>query len=95
MTLHASDGRGTKAFCIDQVDLMSRDMCERGTLAREAFENPVDVLRVAGANETNPQATLPKLSEEAATVITPYKGLALLVGPVEVLGSDDVELSAM
>lgn len=86
-----------KLFSIDPTNPVSPDMCERGRLAREGFENPVDVLRTAGADRTTPQEIPLEQNEEESRVITPHKGAdaSSSAAPAKVLGGDNARLLAM
>lgn len=84
-----------KPFAVAPTDPMSAGMCERGKLAREAFENVVDVLRTWGADRACSRVTRPERYKEAASVISPHKGAkSAPAGPTKVLGRDDARLSA-
>lgn len=56
----------------------------------------MEVLRIAGADSTTPQATFQESNEGAVTTVTPQKEAnALTTGPAKVLGSDNARLLVM
>lgn len=56
VTFHVDQIAGApKSSSVAPTDSMGPEMCERGRLAREVFENLVDVLGTVSAEETTPQ----------------------------------------
>lgn len=81
---------------IASMNPRSPEVSKRSRLAREAFDDLVDVLRTTGADKSTPQATPPGARRGTRhDTITHKRGKEPPAGSFKVLGVDDFRLSAI